>query len=318
MCRFGSCYALTLVAAQVIAVSVLQGCSSTDLGPCDSTQAEHLYYIDGIPYYAGQAMVFQSCAGSFCHAAAAENAARIGAPHGLNFDVSPLLASSTPHDVAVLERGIEAVREGADELYALVESGEMPPGAAGKKHRAALAWMQKDASGTLVAAKLPAVTSKAGKKVLRNWLACDAPVVAYTTGAPAQDKDLGDVEDKLETKIDPTFDAIYAALLTSCSSCHNPDAANPYKDAQDLDFTSADAAYAGLVDAEAFAGGDCMGRGKLVVKGDCESSLLYEKLLPVAEQPGDFCGMAMPLGGAPVSQAALDAICTWIDAGAER
>ena len=116
-----------------LAMSLLAGCE-TDLGKCDMTVATKVVYsTSGVPYYEGQALVQQSCAGSFCHADGAHNASRFGAPHGANFDVTPLTAMSTPGELHVLSRGIERVRDEAGRVYDLVDSGEMPPGKAGER-----------------------------------------------------------------------------------------------------------------------------------------------------------------------------------------
>jgi hypothetical protein len=298
-------------------VTALAACSSEDLGVCDMTAATSTYYLDGVPYYAGQALVHQSCAGSFCHAEGAMNAARKGAPHGVNFDDSPLLASSTTHDVSVLKSGVHTIREDADKIYSRVDDGSMPPGAAGK--RPELAWKTVDSSGVLADAPLPSITSKAGKDLLRKWLACDAPIVAYTPSAPAQEQMLGASLPIAMTKIDPTFDGIYKAVLSgTCASCHNDLASNPFKSQQALDFSTADAAYASLVGKDPFATGACAKHGKLVVANDSKNSLLWQKLVPKAEEPADFCGDQMPLGGPPASQTVIDAVKMWIDSGAAR
>ncbi|HEX2679362.1 MAG TPA: hypothetical protein VHM19_22075 [Polyangiales bacterium] len=297
---------------------ILAGCSA-DLGECKPADAKKLVYTpDGLPYYEGQAVVFQSCAGAFCHAAGAKNAARRGVPHGLNFDVVPLSAMSTESDLSVLTSGVKRVRDGASDMYELVDSGEMPPGDAGK--RDALPWKQL-VNGALVDYALPGAGSSQGKEILRNWLACDAPVVASAMDAPAalQPKAsfLGDVVAPAQTKIDPTFTGVYQAVLSgTCKLCHNPNGG--YADQQALDFSTADLAYSSLVDKAPFMGakGKCSSHtGKLVIPGDCQNSLLYQKLNPAAT---GLCGDPMPLGGQPVSAAALDAVCMWITMGANK
>lgn len=308
---------LASMIATLSTLPALAACGGADLGTCDMTAAtETTYYLDGVPYYAGQAIVHQSCAGSFCHAAGAKNDARIGAPHGIDFDVRPLGAASSAKDVSVLRSGIDQIREAADEMYELVDGGEMPPGRAGK--RDPLPWHTASA-GALVATALPDVRSKQGKDVLRNWLACDAPIVAYThPDAPGQAEKLGVLEPEIATTIEPTFAGVYAGVLGgSCKSCHNGDAENPFAGQQALVFDSEEAAYDSLVGPSALSGGACSGR-ELVVPGDCQGSLLYQKLLFENEGAASFCGSPMPLAGAPLSQAAKDAVCQWIDAGALR
>lgn len=292
--------------------SWLSACAP-DLGKCDLQLAKTIVYApDGTPFYAGQAQVFQSCAGAFCHAAGATGAGRLGAPHNADFDTVPLGASPSAHDITVLRNGIERVRELAPSFYDRVDNGSMPPGGVGK--RAPLMWL--DASGAPSTTAVPLVTTSAGKEMLRNWLACDAPIVATTD--PAAPQTFGDTVPAKSTTIAPSFASIYGVVLGGCTACHNADANNPYKAQQALDFTTMDAAYTTLVGPDAFANGSCKMRGKLVVAGDCAGSLLYQKLLPAAQAPAGVCGSAMPLGGQAISKAALDAVCNWIKAGAKQ
>jgi hypothetical protein len=292
--------------------SVVSGCGP-DLGMCDKEAAERVVYLsDGTPYFEGQAIVHQSCAGSFCHANGAVGAARSGVPHGLNFDVQPVGMQSTPENLTALRNGIATIREEKDELYALVESGEMPPGDAGE--RPGLTW-RTDKEGT-IDALLPGVTSEAGKDKVRNWLACGAPLVSGTTDSPQAGSAalIGLVRDSGKVTTTGTFDSVYDGIFAGCVSCHGP--GTPFATTQALDLSTKDLAFAGLVNKDAFATGACAGR-KLVVPGSCETSLLYQKLLP-AGQAQNLCGAPMPLGGTPIGAAQLAAVCDWIKAGATR
>ena len=64
--------------------------------------------------------------------------------------------------------------------------------------------------------------------------------------------------------------------------------------------------------SKAPAAGLCSGKGQLITPGNCETSLLYQKL--TATPP---CGTQMPLGQPPLSPAALMSLCQWIMAGAK-
>jgi hypothetical protein len=285
-----------------------------DLGNCDMKAATKVVFLGGTPYVEGQALVYQSCAGSTCHASAAVGAGRTGAPHGLNFDVQPLTKSSSAKDLEILRSGINKVRGEADELWSVIDSGEMPPGKAGD--RPDLPWFA-DAAGTMDAMLTGLDLAEARDKV-RNWLACQAPIVAATTDSPyasqAKSMQLGSVMSAGVTTIKgTTFQSIYDNVLITCVACHG--ATSPYKN-QALNFSTKDAAYMSLVGKSAFAGTDaqCSGR-TLVTKGDCMTSLLYQKLT-LAKGSAELCGEPMPLTGPKISDEAQKAVCDWITAGA--
>jgi hypothetical protein len=285
----------------------------SDLGTCDMKAATKVVFLGGVPYVIGQALVYQSCAGSTCHASSAVGAGRTGAPHGLNFDVQPLTKSATAADLGVLRAGINEVRNEADELWSVIDSGAMPPGKAGD--RPDLAWYS-DAAGT-TPAMLTGLDLAEARDNVRNWLACQAPIVAATTDSPLAQKAktmlLGAVRPTGVATIDGTFESIYDKLLTTCTACHR--ATSPYKN-QALDFSSKDAAFTSLVNKSAFAGADanCKGR-KLVTPGNCDTSLLYQKLSLTAGST-ELCGAPMPLSAPMTSDATQKAVCDWIMAGA--
>jgi hypothetical protein len=264
-----------------------------------------VYSDNGTPYYAGQGLVQMSCANGVCHSSTATHDSRRGAPHGLDFDLQPLFQGATPDNVAVLKRGVDKVREEADDIYGQLMSGAMPPGAAGQ--RPTPTWTYADGTA---ASDLPAISTDVGKATVRAWLACGAPVIAGTTGAPADAATIGAVLPP-RTNMMPvgnTFESVYNNVLKSCGqSCHAP----PPTGLDPLDLSSQSVAYNALVNKD--GAGACAGKGKLVVPGSCKTSLLWIKL-----QPNPVCGAQMPLGMAPVSQAALDAVCAWIDAGAKQ
>jgi hypothetical protein len=113
-----------------------------------------------------------------------------------------------------------------------------------------------------------------------------------------------------------SFLAAYTlALRDMCMSCHNTGGlfSSP-------DFATPDKAYASLVDKDAstMAPGQCGGKGKLVTPGNCETSLVYNKIT----QMTPMCGRRMPLSSDTmpqlIPQAGLDALCDWIKAGAKK
>jgi hypothetical protein len=154
--------------ALLLAVSAhpLVGCVA-DLGPCDELEARRLVFtndLEGAPAYAGQAMVITSCGnGGFCHADVAP-AQRFGVPAGLSFD---LRVATAGHDLERLRRAHGNVVDLAGRMYDAVVDDRMPPGGRSEDVRA----LAREYRG------LPPLESPEGRAILRNWLACGAPVV---------------------------------------------------------------------------------------------------------------------------------------------
>lgn len=165
-CHRSGLHALLLV--------LLTGCAPTVGSECDEAGARTVVYSAddvGTPMYAGQALVHRSCGyGSFCHTES-EVAQRFGAPAGLDFDVD--LASDAA-DTERLRRGQLGVFRHRDAIWAEVEAGRMPPSGVGTETVAA---------GPAFRA-LPEVDTSEGRQILRNWLACGAPVVERTSDSP--------------------------------------------------------------------------------------------------------------------------------------
>lgn len=168
------------------------GCGR-DLGECDPEAARAVVYDEeGLPAYEGQALVQVSCGnGAFCHSEQATGAARFGAPEEVDFDVALAAASDAPAEAAVarLGHGQATASEWAEELYDRVESGEMPPfGEATLAAHANVPRFRRVAEDG-AQSRLPHVDSFEGLAVLKNWLACGAPVVERTAGTA----EVGDV-----------------------------------------------------------------------------------------------------------------------------
>jgi hypothetical protein len=295
------------VASLLVVVSLLAACEA-DLGQCDMAAATQVAYsADGTPYYDGQALVQQSCAGNYCHVSSAVGASRFGAPHGLDFDVNVLTPTAAPANVNALRTGLANIRDEAHSMYGQIEGGSMPPGKVGE--RALQSWKRADKTDVPLD-----IRTAPGKATVRNWLACGAPAVAGVTGAPPDATALGSVVPPLMITVAPTFQSVYDSVLKgSCISCHI--AGGPYASMTPLDFTTPATAYASLLNKDTSPTGMCGGRGKLVVPSNCKSSLLYQKLLPVTPA---ICGMPMPLNSPAIASSALAALCAWIDAGATQ
>jgi hypothetical protein len=149
---------------------------------CDPVAARGVVYDEGgAPAYAGQALLNLNCSGSYCHAAEATGDLRRGAPAGLDFVTFAATSASLPL-LTDLGRVHRIVAGESDDIWGQVTSGAMPPGEEGREIVAeTLPYHWQSATGE----ELAALETPAGREILRNWLACGAPLVDRTdmTGA---------------------------------------------------------------------------------------------------------------------------------------
>jgi hypothetical protein len=106
------------------------------------------------------------------------------------------------------------------------------------------------------------------------------------------------------------FQAVYDnAFKMNCPGCHVAGGLFP-----SLDLSTPALAFTSLVNklASTDMGNSCAGKGMLVTPGNCDTSLLYQKI----SQPMPVCGRRMPLALAPLGQNVIDEVCAWIKAGA--
>ncbi|MGB3050723.1 MAG: hypothetical protein WBB42_06970, partial [Polyangiales bacterium] len=194
-------------------------------------------------------------------------------------------------------------------------------------------------------AELPSIDSSEGQEIVRNWLACQAPVVARTEIPPSAALELElcqSVDDEIcvyrgpGVLPDPSWSSIYFAIMfTECLICHAPandnidqnpsrqggpipGGANPAGLAA-LDLSGVDLmdtsnwasdSYPAVVDALAADPGDCAGQGTIVIPFDPDGSIMVQKLRDV-----QTCGDQMPLGSS-ISEARIQVIEEWINQGA--
>jgi hypothetical protein len=309
---------MRLVLHAALAATLLLPCvgCTPELGTCDPAAAVSVAYDEatGMPAYAGQALVIASCGnGAFCHGAEARGRDRYGVPTGLELDVrlAAIDGAVDEAEVVRLRHGRFHVVQHARAILASVEAGTMPPdGAAGAEALdGAPRFVRIDEQEGAV--PLPAVSTPEGRAILRNWLACGAPVVERPVprmdGAPAEV-----VPALVLPPVEPTWASIFGDVLETrgCAAarCHGGTEAG-------FRVTDAAGTYAALVGAAA-SGEDCDGMGTLVVPGSPDASLFLAKLS--AHRGAMVCGDPMPIGGIPLRAEDLDAIRTWITNGAPR
>lgn len=149
---------------------------------CDPFAARTVVHdANGLPLYAGQALVLQTCSGSgaFCHASGAAD--RIGAPATLDFDLLPVT------DPARYDASIAGLREVQAMIYAQrnlmwgqIVSGAMPPGAEGEANIGRDFGYVVDPLNPDADVLLAQLDTPEGQEIVRNWLACGAPFIERT------------------------------------------------------------------------------------------------------------------------------------------
>lgn len=322
---------------------VLAGGCAEDLPTCDDDAARQVVFSgDGQPAHAGQALMEVSCSGggNFCHAPRAGGAARRGAPAGLDFHVSPACSgdSCDADDVSRLAHNQRNVVDWAHEIADLVDRGAMPPGAEGRaieqrwEDAKSYTYFDGDDDSTNDE-PLPSLQTREGETILRNWLACGAPVVQR--GGPPGDPEVssdpqpGDLCTEetdvvgdciVGLPVDPTWTDINQRIIqVQCVSCHGPGVLDD-REASQLDLSTDDgndpyAALLGTGSGAPAAGDLCAGEGTLVVPGEPQDSLLVDKLEAANDTSVSICGDPMPIGDG-LSPGQIAAIREWIADGA--
>jgi len=371
-----------LALAMGFGLTTLVGCKR-DLGECnldgktpDGNQIQgpaafDIVYreTDGLPMYEGQALVQSTCGdGSFCHAPVAVGADRLGVPAGLNFDVALACTDQTedPSCAQPIEscegaqtesayctrlRGLHdnqnQVNNWAEGMIQEIRSGTMPPGAAGQRVRNNTPWIRTpDPDRPGRSDELPSIDSDEGREVVRNWLACQAPVIARTEIPPSAALELQPCQ-SVDEEIciyggpgelpAPVWDEIYFGIMfTECLICHAPANGNIDQNPNNsqggvipggasplglaaLDMSGVDLmdtsnwasdSYPAVVDALAADPGECAGFGTIVVPFNSAGSIMVQKMRNM-----QTCGDRMPLGGS-IGEARIEVVEEWIDLGA--
>lgn len=322
-----------------VLLMLMAGCRP-GLGEADADAAHEVVYDrDGVPAYAGQALVIQSCgAGGFCHSDGIEPAERFGAPAGLGFDlrIASLTVELEQESVLRLRNHVNQVIAHAPSIWEQVSALRMPPrGEAGRMYREAtgITFERFDEAGRSIG-PLPELDTEEGREILRNWLAMGEllPIVERTQPRLSTTDPLeraGDVVPLCERDcVDPSFESIFRQILVpSCarSRCHHggdepasqlslfADVFEEGLSRQD-EIDRMNAIITAMTNTPA-EGSQCRAaRAILLVPGEPLRSLLYMKVAAATSQ--DVCGSKMPLAGNPLSDQRLCALREWIACGA--
>lgn len=306
----------------------LTACAESELGECDLESAFELAYTrDGTPAFAGQALINQSCGGGgFCHSEGIAPADRFGVPAGLDFDLN--IASSSAdlneEEVARLSRTQVQVFQERRPIFGAVMADTMPPaGGATQVVLASIPSYDRVSDDGAQFTPLPSVATNEGAEILRNWLACKAPVVERTVEqAVGIDNEVGFTIPACNRRcVDPTWpDIVEQIFIPSCgtSRCHDGDApeadlrlwvSEPRDSAQLADLHSVLVSGTPLGELCSISGASGT---PMLVPGDANGSLLVQKVEPSLLP----CGGLMPQSGGQLNAQRLCALREWIACGA--
>ncbi len=328
-----------VIGAASALLSIAAGCSE-DVGDCYPGPDGQGAFITVVSAdngdhveYAGQAIINRACA-TGCHQSGVTGAARKGAPAGLDFDLKPVSGddlegamNDAGRTFAVLPRdAINALRERQrrvfsmrNSIWAQVRDGLMPPDGVGAGFRTAVESLFKssDASPCTRGDALQNVETKASQDLLRNWLACQAPIVESFGGPTSangtagvagyqylacDDTGGGDGGQMSTVTLGDLMSSTGLLQTTLCSACH-PALAKDYP----LDLSSFEKASSTLLSTR-----DACDGKPYVTPGDPDKSFLIDVVSK--DDPG--CSIErMPQGGS-LTTSQINQLRAWITAGA--
>ena len=344
---------------------------TSDGRPIEGPAAFDIAYrlTDGLPMYEGQALVQSTCGdGSFCHAPAAVGADRIGVPAGLNFDVDlactdesqdptctqPIATCDGSQTDTAYCRRLEGLHNNQNQINRFAEgmiqemrAGAMPPGEAGRRVQNGTPWLREfDPDRPNRPEELPPIESAEAQEIVRNWLACQAPVIARTEIPASADDELEpcpSVDGEIciyngpRNLPSPMWSEIYWSIMfNECVICHGPPNDNVDQNPNNprggdipggaspaaleaLDLTGPDAtdtsnwpsdSYPAVVDALAYQVTSCPDEGTIVIPFDSQDSVMIQKL-----RNTQACGTDMPPLD-PISETLIQIVEEWVDLGA--
>lgn len=236
--------------APLLTAVLAAGCVSSP-GECDSDAEalayEVVYTADGLPAYAGQALLNRSCGnGQFCHTEGVSATDRNGAAAGLDFDL-PVAALVTERTIASrlaaqaradrLLAHQQRVSSTRDTIWTEISSGRMPPGGSvggGIACRVAQSpGYDRVAADGVTFSPLPRLADTPdpdpetcnvpprptdaeraeAREILRSWLACGAPIVDRTI-ENALENPVGRFVPVCERScVDATWSALYEQVI---------------------------------------------------------------------------------------------------------
>ncbi len=333
---------------------VSAGCN--DLGTCGKAEEKRAREMvvngEGLVMYAGQAIINRSCAAGQCHSSGAVGDSRQGVPKGFDFNLEPAAVAPAGAKDAVDSQGILLDSQGLaslrknqrkvfderEEIWEQIESKLMPPEGVGADYRSArpgaeLTVDTKTGACGRGSMELNPISSGATRSIVRNWLACGAPVVEVSNASVSVSTLRQEPKGKAGTvgqqvpvcqdcEKPITFDDLYSNVFQTCvAGCHTAGGIADPEDYEGFDLSDVDKAYASLTEGALGGSDDCnkSEAAPLVKKGDAKGSYIIAKmgggLFSTSLTDLKLCGSSMPQGQPPLD-CGVRQIATWINAGA--
>lgn len=154
---------------------------------CDPFAARAIVHDrNGLPFFAGQALVLGTCSGggAFCHVSNAAD--RIGAPATLDFGLIPITDPARYDAEIDVRADVHAmVLAQRNAMWGQIVSGAMPPGVEGEANIVREYGYVTDPLDPDTDVLLADLDTPEGQEIVRNWLACGAPFIERTFPVPA-------------------------------------------------------------------------------------------------------------------------------------
>ncbi len=319
-----------LIAALMSTSTLFTTACTPSVGVCDDLGEQLVVDGEGRIMYAGQALVNGSCGAGRCHSDAAEGEQREGVPAGLDFDlpVGTVDSLGRPDEdfIARLGENYATVSGHRSAMWREVHRGTMPPldedlsGTAPGGYR----YVEFELGRCTFGEPLEAVNTAAGRRALRSWIACGAPVTEASDPALARInegelglrtpvcEDDGNATGDLFTRVHEDVLAVGCVI-----GCHTPGGTN-----EEFDLTTPALAYMALTNPNHDTGiavDDCNTdiADQLVDTANPDQSYLLHKLADatIPESARPVCGRVMP-SGQPRLTRGTALVRAWIEAGA--
>jgi len=305
-------------AGLLLLASFASGCAD-DVGACEgSLEGRETVIVSNTVVYGGQAIMNQACS-TGCHSSTATGSDRRGVPAGLDFDLRPVdeedaagtkkSGSSTivklkSAQIAGLRERQRKIVENRDLIWQQVRDGLMPPSG---MFEAVMSTIVASATSTPCKAGKPYSKMQAGqtREVLRNWLACGAPLVETNGKMVAKSNAVGAAGYQYpacmpEPDAVITLESLFKGTLSECGGCHNNAFTGPPS------FLSVDVLAESLRTKS-----ECAGK-PFVTPGNPAKSYLLDLL----EGPNPDCNHARMPKGDSLSDRGIAEVSAWIAAGA--
>jgi len=293
---------------------------SEDVGACQGAlQGRDTVLLNNTVVYGGQAIINKACT-SGCHSSKATGKDRHGVPAGLDFDLIPIdeedaagtkksggatIVKLKSSQIAGLRARQKKIVEQRNLIWQQVEDGLMPPSGMFDSVMSNI-FASSEKTPCEEGKEFTKIPLPQTREVLRNWLACGAPLVE-TNGlkidkvrvAGAAGYQYPTCKRKADAVV--TLESLFKTTFSGCGGCHDggPFASPPL-------FVSVDALAKSLRTKSA-----CSGK-RFISPGKPEDSYLLELL----QGPNPDCGHEQMPKGDPLSERAIAEVSAWITAGA--